>query len=69
MPFQSGPDSLHNAQSEAAYLKRGVRDEADAAARAGSMAATLIHVPVATASAKRCSRADDQAWLAQSRLW
>ena len=69
MPFENEPDSLHNEQSEAAYLKRGVRDEADAAARAGSVAATLIHLELATASAKRCSRADDQAWLAQSRLW
>lgn len=69
MPFDSGRDYIPDQQSDAVYLKRRVRDEADAAARAGTMAATLIHVALATAYARRCCRADDQAWVAQSRLW
>lgn len=69
MSFESGSGSFDAAQRDTVYLKRRVRDEADAAARAGSLAATLIHVALATAYAKRCSRADDQAWMAARRVW
>jgi len=69
MSFDNGPESFDAAQRDTIYLKRRVRDEADAAARAGSMAATLIHVALATAYAKRCSRDGDQAWIAAHRAW
>lgn len=36
------------------YARRRVREEADAAATASSLAATLIHVDLAIAYAKRC---------------
>lgn len=69
MPFQNGAECFHNAQSDAIYLKRRARDEAEAAASAGSLAATLIHVALATAYAQRCCRADEQAWVARHRVW
>ena len=37
------------------YARRRVREEANAAAAAGSLAATLIHVDLAIAYAKRCA--------------
>jgi hypothetical protein len=51
------------------YLRRRVRAEAEAACDAGSLAATLIHVALATAYAKRCCYANDQTWVAETRLW
>lgn len=69
MPFASGPASFESASRDAAYFKLRVLEEADAAARAGSMAATLTHVALATAYADRCRRADGQAWVAQNRIW
>lgn len=69
MSFESGSASFENAQGDAVYLKRRVRDEANAAALAGSMAATLIHVALATAYAKRSCHASDRAWIAEHRVW
>ena len=69
MSFETGAGSLDVGQANLVYLKRRAREEADAAARAGSMAATLIHGALATAYAKRCCAADGQSWVAENRLW
>lgn len=69
MSFASGPRSFEAVDRDAAYFKLRVREEADAAASAGSMAATLTHVALATAYADRCRRADGQAWVARNRVW
>lgn len=69
MPFDHGLENCDVAQNDTVYLRRRVRDEAAAAARAGSMAATLIHVALAAAYAKRCSSSGDGAWIAAHRLW
>lgn len=69
MPWESGTANLSAVGDDRDYLKRRVRDEAAAAARAGSMAATLIHVALAAAYARRCCLADDRDWVAQHRIW
>lgn len=69
MSFQINPASFDVTPGDTGYLKRRVREEADAAASAGSLAATLIHVALATAYAKRCGQAGDRAWVANHRLW
>lgn len=69
MSFEMRPANFDVALRDTVYLKRRVRQEADAAASAGSLAATLIHVALATAYAKRCGQAGDRAWVANHRLW
>ena len=63
------PQSFDVAQRDKVYLRHRVREEADAAASAHSLAATLTHVVLATAYAKRCCDAEDRAWVATNRLW
>ena len=72
------PDRADQAERSAAlaYLESRVREEADAAARAASVEATLAHVVLATAYARRLNefcggrstRAAD-AWVQEHRLW
>ncbi len=69
MSPNSGLKISNTAQHDTAYLGRRLRDETDAATDARSLSATLIHVALATAYAKRCCSAADQAWLAETRLW
>ncbi len=69
MSFEIGARRFETAQSDAVYLRRRVRVEADAAASAPSLQATLIHVALATAYAERCCEAEDRAWLAEHRIW
>ena len=59
MSFEIGPESFDMAQEDTLYLRRRVREEAAAAASAHSLAATLIHVELATAYAKRCCNTED----------
>lgn len=59
MSFEIGPESFDMAQEDTLYLRRRVREEAAAAAGAHSLAATLIHVELATAYAKRCCNTED----------
>jgi hypothetical protein len=55
------------------YLQRRVREEAEAAVRATSMPATLIHVALATAYAKRFGEVSHGGvavgWADEHRLW
>ena len=69
MSCHVGAESFDGAPDHTLYLRRRVREEADAAASAHSLAATLIHVALATAYAERCCNAGDQAWIAANRLW
>ena len=69
MSNKVSPVSFDHAQHDAVYLKRRVQEEASAAASAHSLAATLIHVELATAYAKRCCNAGDQTGIAEHRLW
>ncbi|MEO5953220.1 MAG: hypothetical protein ABIQ44_12210 [Chloroflexia bacterium] len=69
MSFEVKADSLDVSQLDRAYLTRRVREEAVAAASAQSTAATLIHVALSTAYAKRCRYVADQAWVAEHRVW
>ena len=48
-----------------AYLESRVREEADAAATASSVEATLVHVVLATAYAKRLN----DSWVQEHRVW
>ncbi len=59
MSFEVGQESFDIAQEDTSYFRRRVREEAAAAASAHSLAATLIHVELATAYARRCCDADD----------
>lgn len=59
-----------------AYLEIRVREEADAAARARSIEATLAHVMLATRYAERFTQCSSQnalsagqSWLEDHRLW
>ncbi len=72
------PASLEDAERSDTlrYLHRRVREEADAAARATSMDATLIHVILATAYAKRFGERSGasanpagHSWADQHRIW
>ncbi len=69
MEFEAQSKNFDFARRETVYLRRRVRDEADAAASAHSLAATLAHVELATAYAVRCRVADDRAWIAEHRVW
>lgn len=58
------------------YLSRRVHEEAEAAVRATSVEATLIHVLLATAYAKRFGEVSareassaGQSWVDQNRIW
>jgi hypothetical protein len=58
------------------YLKRRVRDEAEAAISASSMPAMLIHIALATAYAKRFGESEHAAaswvrdpWTERHRIW
>lgn len=58
--------------SELNYLKRRIYQEAEAAVAASSTDATLIHVVLATAYAKRLgeqSRLPGESWADHHRLW
>lgn len=59
-----------------AYLESRVREEADAAGRAASLEATLVHVALATRYAERFRQCSDrnaafngEVWLEEHRLW
>lgn len=69
MSFEVSLESIDVAQPDAMYLRRRVQEEAAAAASADSLAATLIHVELATAYARRCRDEDDLASVAKHRLW
>lgn len=69
MSFHSGAERFDRVPDHTPFLRRRVREEADAAASAHSLAATLIHVALATAYAERCCNAGDRAWIAANRLW
>jgi hypothetical protein len=71
----SGSDPTQQAAS-LAYLESRVREEADAAARASSVEATLAHVVLATAYAKRLNECSNgrltlpaDSWAQEHRLW
>lgn len=53
MTVESESDEPANARRELAYLNGRVREEAAAAAGANSIEATLIHISLATAYARR----------------
>lgn len=61
--------SVEVALREAQYLRRRVREEADAGASANCLASTLAHVALANAYANRCCDAADRAWVAEHRAW
>jgi hypothetical protein len=61
--------SFDVAQGEVEYLRRRVREEAEAGASAHCLASTLVHVVLASAYAKRCCDAADRAWVAEHRAW
>lgn len=59
-----------------AYLESRVREEADAAASARSIEATIVHVLLATRYAERLTQCSgqnthsaDQSWVEDHRLW
>ena len=61
---------------ELAYLESRTREEADAAARASSIEATLVHVVLATAYAKRLNKCSGgrlplpaDSWVQEHRVW
>ena len=77
----SACDNLERAQlaersAALAYLESRVREEADAAARAASVEATLAHVVLATAYARRLNECSSgrvtlpaDSWVQEHRLW
>ncbi|MEP7316520.1 MAG: hypothetical protein ABI667_07470 [Sphingomicrobium sp.] len=69
MSFHIGDESFDSAPDDTPYLSLRVREEAEAAVRAQSLAATLIHVALATAYAEQCCNAGDRAWIAANRVW
>ena len=54
MAHQSSPEKSLIPERNLNYARGRVREEAEAATTAGSLAATLIHVNLAIAYAKRC---------------
>ncbi len=73
---QTGQQDDAGASGSLLYLQRRVREEAEAAIRASSMPATLIHVALATAYAKRfgeISGAETPVagtnWADDNRVW
>ncbi len=73
---QTGPQDERTASPSLEYLQRRVREEAEAAVRASSMPATLIHVALATAYAKRFGEMSnlapvsaEQRWADDNRVW
>ncbi|MEO6582481.1 MAG: hypothetical protein ABIN68_06730 [Sphingomicrobium sp.] len=75
MAFDSGSQIEVFAKSDLDYLRGRVREEADAAVNAESIAATLIHVVLAKAYAERCAGGSDRlisagrVWVDDHRLW
>ncbi|MEO7365663.1 MAG: hypothetical protein ABIW03_05030 [Sphingomicrobium sp.] len=75
MTFENGSQIEVFTKSELDYLRGRVREEADAAVNAESVAATLIHVGLAKAYAERCAGGSDRlvaagrAWMDDHRLW
>ncbi len=69
MSLEHSPQDFDIAKPDPGYLRQRVKAEAEAAASAHSLAATMIHVELATAYAKRCRHADDQVVAAEIRLW
>lgn len=76
MKAENGSDRRDMRQRDLDYLRDRVREEADAAAAASSMAVTLVHLSLATAYAKRCcaqpgwtSGADERLWADEHRIW
>ena len=62
--------------AELAYLESRTREEADAAATASSIEATLVHVVLATAYAKRLNECSSgrlplpaDSWVQEHRIW
>lgn len=75
MSFPS-EEPVCDADAELNYLKRRVYQEAQAAVRASSTSATLLHVILATAYARRVgeqtrppSSDTGQGWVDQHRIW
>ena len=75
MAFENGPQIEVYAKCDLYYLRGRVREEADAAVNAESVAATLIHVVLAKAYAERCAGGSDRlvaagsAWVDEHRPW
>lgn len=64
---QMSPDGA--AGADLAYLESRVRAEAGAAAAASSLAATLIHVSLATAYARRFGECTERNMVLNGRIW
>jgi hypothetical protein len=78
--MRADQDQYASTQSERsaalAYLESRVREEADAAARASSVEATLVHVVLATAYARRLNECSSgrftvpaDSWVHEHRIW
>lgn len=74
MVFENGSQIEDFATCDLDYLRGRVREEANAAVSAETLASTLIHVVLATAYAKRCGGSDDRivdsgrAWVEKVRI-
>ena len=73
---RAGAQDDASASGSLSFLQRRVREEAEAAVRASSMPATLIHVALATAYAKRIGEISnretasaEQKWADDNRVW
>lgn len=78
MPVGSGSNTSGRTERSdtLSYLERRVREEADAAATASSVEATLIHVLLATGYARRLGECSGRSgsftkysWVEEHRLW
>jgi hypothetical protein len=78
--MRADQDQYASTQSERsaalAYLESRVREEADAAAKASSVEATLVHVVLATAYARRLNECSSggltvpaDSWVQEHRIW
>ncbi len=71
----SGGTEQADIPAATAYLESRVREEAAAAAWATSLEATLAHVKMATAYAKRLNASNaqltppEESWVEEHRLW
>ena len=77
----SADDNLNQAEraercAARTYLESRLREEANAAARAASVEATLVHVVLATAYAKRLNECTSgrlivpaDSWVQEHRVW
>lgn len=70
------PSKQPERSGDLAYLECRVREEADAAARASSVEATLVHVVLATAYARRLNECSSgrlslpaDSWAQEHRVW